>query len=338
MTEVRLFDYELPRSRIAQRPARPRDSARLLILRRQTGRMQHRRVSDLPEILKRGDLLIFNDTKVFPARLKVRKETGGKMEVFLLRDLGRGSWEVLLGGHGRREGLRFSIGRVRGSVWERTGRTWVVRFKASASALQNVIERYGETPTPPYIKKLARLSDYQTIYAKHTGSVAAPTAGLHFTPRLLKALQNRGVAFAFVTLHVGYGTFQPIAVSDVRKHKLHAEWASVSSRTIAKIAKAQRDKRRVIAVGTTSVRVLEGVVASRLRKPRAFEGWIKTYITPGHRFRVVDAMLTNFHLPKSSLLVLVSAFAGRTRILRAYHEAIRRKYRFYSFGDGMVIV
>lgn len=330
------YDFHLPRIRIAQRPTHPRDASRLLVVDRSQPRLQHRHFRDLPGLLRPGDLLVVNDTRVFPARLIGRRETGGAMEVFLLREMRSSVWEALLGGKVRRVGLRI---RLRGGLHAQVLRqnadgTWQVRFSKSGAAFWRVVEQYGQTPTPPYIKRPARAGEYQTVYARERGSVAAPTAGLHFTPRILRRLKTLSIDRVAVTLHVGYGTFQPVTDADIRRRKLHAEYADVSAATLRTIRRAKTEGRRIIAVGTTTVRVLETVGLHR----SSFHGWISTFIQPPYRFRVVDAMITNFHLPRSSLLMLVSAFAGRERVLAAYRIAIRRGYRFYSFGDAMLIV
>lgn len=334
---VSLFDFHLPLSRIASKPAKPRDHAKLLIVSRKNGRLRHRRFDDLVGFLADGDVLVLNNSKVIKARLRGRKDTGGVMEVFLLRHVRGAQWEVLMRGHGARAGrvIRFRSG-LSCEVIKRNEDVWIVEFNQSGAKFAQTIARIGEVPLPPYIKKRSRLSDYQTVYAEATGSVAAPTAGLHFTKRLLARLKRRGVQIEYVTLHVGLGTFRPVKTARVEDHPIHSEWASVSSDTARRLNSAKREGRRIIAVGTTSVRTLEGFTS-----PRGCVAFgskdIRIFIYPGYRFRSVDAMITNFHLPKSSLLMLVSAFAGRTRMLAAYRTAIRNNYRFYSFGDAMFI-
>lgn len=368
-----LFDYHLPRERIAQTPARPRDSSRLLVYDRQLDRLRHDHFYNLPKYLRPGDVLVFNDTKVFPARLYGKKETGGAVEVFLLRPIKGATWEVLIGGKVRRIGMKlhFKLGLSCKVVKMLEAGVWQVRFNQSPGQVVALANKIGTAPTPPYVKKLTKLSDYQTVYAKNVGSVAAPTAGFHFTRRLLARLKKQGVQFEFVTLHVGFGTFQPVKVDDIAQHQMHAEYAEVSSATCTRLERAKQEGRRIIAVGTTSVRVLETVFrnylggrrvlslrrdlvrARALIYPRGgFKGWINTFIYPGYRFKMIDAMITNFHLPKSTLLMLVSAFlmqrsrarpwAGARKaiesLLHIYKEAIKKQYRFYSFGDGMMII
>lgn len=344
---LELFDYELPPERIAQTPIEPRDASRLLVL-RADGRREHRHFTDLPEFLRAGDLLVFNDTRVMPARLCGRKPTGGRVEVLLLRRLEAGRWEGLV--HpGRRvpvgATLLFEAGadRLRAEVVERGEEgTRVLLFHVpdGPHAADEAIHRLGQVPLPPYIREPLRDPErYQTIFAREEGSAAAPTAGLHFTPRVLDALRERGVEFAFVTLHVGIGTFRPVKSEEIEAHEMHAEVYSVPEGTAEAIA---RCRGRVVAVGTTTVRCLESAArpegdAEGTRRVRAGSGVTRLYITPGYRFRVVDAMITNFHMPRSSLLIMVSAFAGRERILEAYREAVARGYRFLSFGDAMLL-
>ncbi|MFA6099188.1 MAG: tRNA preQ1(34) S-adenosylmethionine ribosyltransferase-isomerase QueA [Patescibacteria group bacterium] len=354
-----LFDYHLPAKLIAQTPISPRDSSRLLVYDRQTEKIRHDFFYNLQKYLTSGDILVFNDTKVFPARLWGRKITGGRMEIFLLKPLRGQVWEALVGGKARRAGLiiKFSHGLECTTVKKLEGGIWQVRFNKTRQAVYKIADQIGSTPTPPYVKKLAKLSDYQTVYASKVGSVAAPTAGFHFTKRLLARLKNLGVQFEYVTLHVGYGTFQPVKVKDIEKHQIHVEYAEADLATLKRLIKAKQEGRRVIAVGTTTVRVLEtvfqnkkfsrGALALRRDLVRAraltspqggFKSWINTFIYPGYKFKMVDAMITNFHLPQSSLLMLVSAFAGRQQVLKIYNKAVQEKYRFYSFGDGMLIV
>ena len=331
------YHYHLPKERIAQRPASKRDHSRLLVLDRAKKQLQHRRFDDLPGYFREGDVLVVNDSKVFPARLTGRKETGGKLEVFLLTEVHSGTWECLIGGKVRRVGLRLTFGRqLTGEVTKRLPNgTWHVRFDKRGIAFQHIIDRIGDTPTPPYIKRTAKAGEYQTVYARERGSVAAPTAGLHFTPKLLSEIRAKGVQITPVTLHVGWGTFQPLTQEHIQKRKLHPEYATVFAQSLRTIRTAKREERRIIAVGTTSVRVLESIP---LNSKRGFSGWIDTFIMPPYRFRVVDGMVTNFHLPESSLLMLVSAFAGKKKTLAAYQRAVQARYRFYSFGDAMFII
>lgn len=329
------FDYSLPHSLIAQSPVSPRDYSRLLVFDRTAQKVVHDHFYNLGQYLRPGDVLVFNDTKVFPARLYGRKETGGQVEVFLLRPLRGKVWEVLIGGKVRREGMSISFKRGLECmvIKKLEAGMWHVRFNTTPKQVLAIAQQIGTTPTPPYIKKASSLARYQTVYAKHAGSVAAPTAGFHFTKRLLAELKKKGVHFEYVTLHVGFGTFQPVKVDDIRKHHMHAEYAVISPQVATRLKQAKKEGRRIIAVGTTSVRVLE----TEGHKTTGHRGWISTFIYPGYRFRMVDAMITNFHLPKSTLIMLVSAFAGRENVLRLYKTAVQKKYRFFSFGDGMLI-
>jgi S-adenosylmethionine:tRNA ribosyltransferase-isomerase len=312
----------------------------MLVLDPRSGAVTHATVAELPQYLDAGDVLVLNDSRVLPARLIGRRGDGGEAEVLLLRpvDADRHRWEALI-----RPGRRLEAGsqvQVESSpltvvVEERNVETAIVRLNGVADPLKEV-RRIGQMPTPPYIKE--RLEDrerYQTVYAREEGSAAAPTAGLHFTPALLSAIGQRGVRVAFVTLHVGLDTFRPVRVEDPTQHVIHREWYRLDGASAEAINETRRVGRRVVAVGTTCVRVLESAAVDRA--VAAGEGWTGLMILPGHRFRVVDAMLTNFHLPRSTLLMLVSAFAGRDRLLAAYAEAIRERYRFYSFGDCMFV-
>jgi S-adenosylmethionine:tRNA ribosyltransferase-isomerase len=363
-----LFDYNLPKQLIAQQPIRPRDHSRLLVFDKKSSQIKHDYFFNLDKYLQTGDILVFNDTKVFPARLWGRRETGGKNEVFLLKSVKGEIWEVLIGGKVRRISMiiKFEKGLQCKVIKKLDNGVWEVRFNKLSKQVLAVANKIGITPTPPYIKKLAKLSDYQTIYAKKVGSVAAPTAGFHFSRRLLAKLRKQGVQFEYVTLHVGYGTFQPVKVNDVKKHKMHAEYAEADKQTAQRLLRAKKEGRRIIAVGTTAVRVLESIMGSRRALARrrlkagarapaypcgGFYGWINTFIYPGYKFEFVDAMVTNFHLPKSTLLMLVAAFLsnhasagaeacatlGVKSAKRIYKIAIKKKYRFYSFGDGMFI-
>ena len=312
----------------------------MLVLDPRTEAVTHAAVRDLPPYLDAGDVLVLNDSRVLPARLIGRRRDGGEAEVLLLRPVGgeRDRWEALIrparrlaaGSRVEFEGSALAVG-----VEERHGETAVVRLNGVADPLAEV-RRIGQMPTPPYIKERLRDRDrYQTVYARVEGSAAAPTAGLHFTPDLLSAVRQRGVGLAFVTLHVGLDTFRPVRVEDPAQHRIHREWYRIDEASAAVISEARRRGKRVVAVGTTCVRVLES--AATEGGVAAGEGWTGLFILPGYQFRVVDAMLTNFHLPKSTLLMLVSAFAGRDRVLAAYAQAIERRYRFYSFGDCMLI-
>jgi len=356
---VASYDFELPKELIAQHPDPGRDTARLMHLDRARDALGHHRFQDLPNLLHPGDLLVLNNTRVIAARVRGRRATGGRVEALLLSRLEGASeagggvmerWVALLSPSSRlKEGERLAFPGGMVLIPERwASGGWQVRIESPAPVLE-LLEEVGETPLPPYIKRApeARRNPedrerYQTVYARVPGSAAAPTAGLHFTRELLDALKRRGVAHAFLTLHVGLGTFSPVRVERVSDHVMHTEWYHVPKETIEAVAEARASGRRVVAVGTTSVRTLETVAA----RPGGFQsipdagGWTgetAAFIYPGYRFRVVDAMITNFHVPRSSLLMLVSAFAGRERILKAYGEAVARGYRFFSYGDGMLI-
>jgi len=352
------FDYHLPPERIAQTPIEPRDHARMMVLDREQGTIAHKHVYDIGEYLRPGDLLVLNDTRVIPARLLGRKETGGQAEVFLLRPLADGCWQALVRGKNLTPGKKVIITGPEGQQAVATieedlgGPKRVVSFDRN---LDDILDEIGHIPLPPYIhEELEDPERYQTIYGYREGAVAAPTAGLHFTGDLLMELRSRGVQFAYVTLHVGLGTFQPVTEENALEHKMHSEWMEMTNTTARLINDTRLAGGRIVAVGTTSVRVLEtaakiplGLKPNEPAPPNLVCGW-KTvgawtgetdlFIYPGHHFRATDMMLTNFHLPKSTLLMLVSAFAGRENILRAYEEAIEQGYRFYSFGDAMLIL
>lgn len=336
------FDYYLPPELIAQHPVEPRDTSRLLVLHRESERLEHRRFYDLPLYLRPGDILVLNDTRVIPARLLGKKAgTGGQVEVLLLRPLWGNCWEVLVR-PGRRippgTEILFGKGELWAKVLDRTpqgGR--LVEFQYEGE-WEEILERLGEVPLPPYIKeKLSDPERYQTVYASRPGSVAAPTAGLHFTPQLLKELKEKGIKIVYILLHVGLGTFRPVREEMVENHRMHAEYFYVDEEAARTINEARRQGGRVIAVGTTVVRTLETVATPEGEiKPR--DGFTELFIYPGYRFKAVDALITNFHLPRSTLLMLVCAFAGRERVLEAYQVAIKERYRFYSFGDAMLIL
>ena len=347
-TPVSDFDYHLPAELIAQQPHAARDGARLFHLDRRGGRHDHRRVTDLPALLQPGDLLVVNDTRVYPARLLGRRDpSGGAVECLLLSRADGDRWDALLHpGQKLREGARavFEGGgrrlRLEVLACHFHGRRTVRLTAEGGQDVDAAIDAIGHVPLPPYIKRSDAPDDrgrYQTVYARARGSVAAPTAGLHFTPGLLQALDARGVQRAAVTLHVGYGTFQPIRGEHVEGHRLAAEPFEITEETADAVNRALADGRRVVAVGTTTTRVLESAAAGGRRRIAAGSGATGLYIAPGFEFQVVGALLTNFHLPRSSLLVLVSTFAGRERVLAAYAEAVEQRYRFYSYGDAMLI-
>ena len=334
------FDYHLPESSIAQTPLEPRDSSRLLVLHRKTGELEHRVFRNVTDYLNPGDLLVLNQTRVIPARIFARKETGGRVELLLLRRRDPLTWEALVGGKGLRVGknVRIEDGPKAEILEELEGSERLLRF---SEPIEPYFPRVGNVPLPPYIhKKLTNPERYQTVYAREPGSAAAPTAGLHFTPRLLEGLRVKGVRTAYVTLHVGLDTFAPVNEDDPAEHKIHSEWCELPQETADLINDTLADGKRVIAVGTTSVRTLESAAMENRQTEivRPFTGPTSLFILPGYRFKVVDGMITNFHLPKSTLLMLVSAFAGRGRILDAYQNAVKEGYRFYSFGDAMLIL
>ena len=344
------FDYNLPESSIAQTPAEPRDSSRLLVLHRDNGKLEHRIFRDMTDYLNAGDLLVLNQTRVIPARIFARKETGGRVELLLLRRRDELTWEALVGGKGLRVGRVAQIddGPEVKIIEELDGSERLIKF---SEPIEPYFSKVGNAPLPPYIhEKLNDPERYQTVYAKEPGSAAAPTAGLHFTPRLLEELQVKGVRVAYVTLHVGLDTFAPVNEDDPEEHKIHSEWCELTQETADAINETRARGGRVIAVGTTSVRTLESAASpsTSLRTSlqslvsnspiSPFTGPTTLYILPGFKFKVVDAMITNFHLPKSTLLMLVSAFAGRERILETYATAISEGYHFYSFGDAMLIL
>jgi S-adenosylmethionine:tRNA ribosyltransferase-isomerase len=331
------FDYHLPESSIAQTPLEPRDSSRLLVLHRDTGELEHRIFRDVTDYLNTGDLLVLNQTRVIPARIYARKETGGRVEILLLRRRDELTWEALVGGKGLRVGklVKVEDGPEVGILEILDGSQRLIKF---SEPIEPYFSKVGNVPLPPYIhEKLDDPERYQTVYAKEPGSAAAPTAGLHFTPRLLGELQVKGMKIAYVTLHVGLDTFAPVSEENLEEHKIHSEWCELSQETADLINRTKRAGGRMIAVGTTSVRTLESAMVGR-DIISSYEGPTSLYILPGYQFKVVDALITNFHLPKSTLLMLVSAFAGREKILETYEIAIQEGYRFYSFGDAMLIL
>ncbi len=333
------FDYELPLERIAQTPVEPRHASRLLVLDRGREELQHRIFWDVVEYVRAGDLLVINQTRVLPARIYAQKPSGGRAEILLLRRVDAQTWEALVGGKRVLPGKRLHIeGGPDALVVEALdGARRLLRFE---QPIEPFLPQIGQMPLPPYIH--TRLQDperYQTVYAQQPGSAAAPTAGLHFTPQLMTALQERGVRFAGVTLHVGLDTFAPVTEEDPQTHRIHTEWCELGAETAEAVRATRRAGGRVIAVGTTSVRTLESAArAGGAMGVQPFAGPTDLFILPGYSFQAVDAMITNFHLPRSTLLMLVSAFAGRERILAAYAEAIRQDYRFFSFGDAMLIL
>ena len=340
------FNYILPEKLIATHPTEPRDAARLLVLGRESGQIQDKHFFDLPEILESGDVLVFNDSKVIPARLHAT--VGGRcFEILLVKNVEGSLWECWLKpGRKAKIGGKFVLSeKLIATLEGRKEDIFFLRFNLEGADFYREIEDLGEMPVPPYILKARQdsllqgndkggvdRSDYQTVYAKNEGSVAAPTAGLHFTDDLLRKLRDKGVQLEYVTLHVGLGTFQPLNTENVEDFQIHSEYYEISAETAERLSVAKRKGRRIIAVGTTSVRVLESAATS------SRSGETQIYIYPGYSFKFIDGMITNFHLPKSSLLLLVATFAGRENVLAAYDHAIRKEYKFYSYGDGMVII
>jgi S-adenosylmethionine:tRNA ribosyltransferase-isomerase len=355
MERQELF-FDLPADLIAQTPSNPRDACKLLLVDRHHQTLGDDIFFNLESRLKAGDVLVFNQSKVIPSRLVAKKETGGLVEVLLLRDFGEGIWSCLYGGKVK-EGAALDIHGVRAEVLPRAGADSRIKLPLFGPALMNFLFAHGKMPTPPYIKELVKdQSEYQTVYAKEDGSAAAPTAGLHFTQDLLERLAKKGVQQEFVTLHVGLGTFQPVKAERVEDHQIHSEWYSIDQEVFKRLQQAKKEGRRIIAVGTTSVRVLETVFSvviptgveeslskaipplhSRSGRDDKITGETSIFIYPGYQFKAVDALITNFHTPYSSLLALVYAFAGQELIRKAYQHAIDKKYRFFSFGDAMFI-
>lgn len=340
------FDYALPEHLIAQEPAARRDESRLLVVRRSTGECEHRQFRDLPKLLDPGDLIVLNDTKVLPARVVGRREkTGGKWEGLFLRKTPSGFWEMLAQTRGHPEpgeGFASEPGPFRLILRGRTEeRHWLMEPEPAGEP-PALLGRFGQIPLPPYIRKgragEADAERYQTVYAARTGSVAAPTAGLHFTPELFQRLTGRGIATARVTLHVGLGTFAPVKVDDPANHVIHREWCEVTPPTVEAIRACKARGHRVVAVGTTTTRTLESAARPHGDSLHPFSGETGLYIRPPFEFRVIDALVTNFHLPRTTLLLLVGAFAGGDLLRRAYDEAIRNEYRFYSYGDAMLVL
>ena len=334
------FYYDLPEELIAQTPLKNRSESRLMRLNKRTGEISHDHFYDLPKFLKKGDCLILNDTKVMPARLYGTKEdTGGAIEFLLLKKRSLDEWEVILRpGKRAKPGARFVFGEgeLKAEIIDVVNDgNRIVKFFYDG-VFENVLDKLGEMPLPPYItEKLEDKDRYQTVYAKHIGSAAAPTAGLHFTDELLKQISDMGVNIGYVTLHVGLGTFRPVKADNILDHKMHSEFYVMPEETAELIKRTKAEGGRVVSVGTTATRVLETVGAKGEIKEDS--GWTDIFIYPGIKFNVVDALITNFHLPESTLIMLVSAMAGRENVLNAYNEAVKEKYRFFSFGDAMFI-
>ena len=336
------FDYELPKELIAQTPLKDRSSSRLLILNKNTGELKHEVFSNIINYLNKGDVLVLNDTKVIPARLIGEKEdTGAVIEILLLKDIGNDTWECL-GKPGKRLKIgtiiKFGDGSLKCEVVEKLDEGIIHVKLIYEGILMEILDKLGTMPLPPYIhEKLEDQSRYQTVYAKVSGSAAAPTAGLHFTKDLLKEIENKGIIIAYVTLHVGLGTFRPVEVENVLDHKMHSEYYVMNKETADILNEAKDEGRRIVAVGTTSTRTLETIATNNNGRFEACSGDTDIFIYPGYEFKAIDALITNFHLPKSTLVMLVSALASKEYIMKAYKEAINNKYRFFSFGDAMFI-
>ena len=340
--DINDFDYELPKELIAQTPLKERSSSRLLILNKKNGNVTHEHFYNIINYLHKGDVLVLNDTKVIPARLIGAKEdTNAVIEILLLKELGEDNWECLA-----RPGKRlktgtivsFGDGMLKAKVTEKLDEGIVHVKLIYDGILMEILDKLGTMPLPPYIhEKLEDQSRYQTVYAKYEGSAAAPTAGLHFTKELLKAIGNKGIIITYVTLHVGLGTFRPVEEVNILDHKMHSEFYIMTKETANILNKAKEEKRRIVAVGTTSTRTLETIASLNNGTFKQCSGDTDIFIYPGYKFKAIDALITNFHLPKSTLVMLVSALAGRENILNAYKEAIKEKYRFFSFGDAMFI-
>lgn len=340
--DVTQFDFDLPERLIAQHPLEDRSASRLLVLHKQTGAIDHRQFTDLIDYLQEGDVLVLNDSRVLPARLiGVKTDTGANIEVLLLKSLGDDRWETLVKpGKRVKPGTEISFGdgllrAVCESSTEMGGR--MIRFSYEG-IFYELLDRLGSMPLPPYIhEQLDDRERYQTVYSRELGSAAAPTAGLHFTKEYLQRLEQKGVQLAYITLHVGLGTFRPVSADTVEEHVMHAEYYEIPEETARLVNAAKSEGRRVIAVGTTSCRTLETVGNAHGGKLAVESGWTDIFIYPGYQFSIIDGMITNFHLPKSTLVMLISALAGRESVLHAYREAVQQEYRFFSFGDAMLI-
>ena len=336
------FNYELPEELIAQTPIKKRDESRLMILNRKEQTIEHKKFKEIIEYLQPGDVLVRNNTKVIPARLYGKKETGANVEFLLLNNIENDIWEAIVRpGNKLHVGTKviFGDGMLEANILEiLPGGTRKVEFKYQG-IFNEILDKIGLMPLPPYIHETLKEKDrYQTVYAKYEGSAAAPTAGLHFTPELLKKIEEKGIEIANVTLHVGIGTFRPVKEQTIEEHKMHSEHFYIKKEDVEKINKAKKEGRRVIAVGTTSCRVLESISDENTGMVKEIEDDTEIFIYPGYKFKCIDGLITNFHLPESTLLMLVSALAGKDYIMRAYKEAVKEKYRFFSFGDAMFIM
>lgn len=341
--KVDLFDFNLPESLIAQTPLKNRSDSRLMVLNKETGDLEHTVFKNITDYLQPGDCLVLNDTKVLPARLfGIKEDTGAKIEVLLLKQIEDDRWETLVKPAKRIKigsEIVFGDGKLKATcIEEKEHGGRILQFQYEG-IFYEVLDALGEMPLPPYIKEQLDDRDrYQTVYAKESGSAAAPTAGLHFTEALLEEIKNMGVHIAFITLHVGLGTFRPVSVEDVDNHSMHAEFYQVNEETAELINSVKQQGGRIISVGTTSTRTLETIASANDGQIVSTSGWTDIFIFPGYEFKGIDGMITNFHLPKSTLIMLVSALAGREHVLHAYEEAVNQKYRFFSFGDAMLII
>jgi S-adenosylmethionine:tRNA ribosyltransferase-isomerase len=341
--KVEMFDFHLPEELIAQVPLKNRTDSRLMVLNKETGEIKHEIFKNITEYLREGDCLVLNDTKVLPARLfGVKKDTGAKIEVLLLKQLEGNQWETLVKPAKRvKEGTEIDFGEglltaVCTGTSDHGGRVFDFKYDG---IFYEVLDQLGEMPLPPYIKEQLEDNDrYQTVYAREPGSAAAPTAGLHFTEELLNEVRKKGVHVAFITLHVGLGTFRPVSVDDVLEHDMHSEFYTVTEETAHLLNEVRSNGGRIITVGTTSTRTLETIASGNDGKFKEVSGWTNIFIYPGYTFKAIDGMITNFHLPKSTLIMLVSALAGRENVLHAYNTAVEERYRFFSFGDAMLII
>lgn len=336
------FDYDLPKELIAQTPLKVRDSSRLLVMDKTSGEIRHEHFNNIINYLHKGDVLVLNDTKVIPARLVgVKEETGAVIELLLLKDLGEDKWECLSKPAKRLKVgtiVSFGDGILKAQVVQKFDEGLTHVKLIYDGILMEILDKLGSMPLPPYIhEKLEENSRYQTVYAKNLGSAAAPTAGLHFTPELLKRIENKGIQIAYVTLHVGLGTFRPVEVDNIMDHHMHSEFYVMDEETASILNKAKKEERRIITVGTTSTRTLETIATNNNGEFKACSGNTDIFIYPGYEFKAIDCLITNFHLPKSTLVMLVSALASRENILNAYKVAVLEKYRFFSFGDAMFI-
>ena len=335
------FDYYLPEKLIAQTPLDKRDSSRLLVLNKKTGDIEHKHFNNIIDYLTDNDVLVLNDTKVIPARLYgVKEDTGAVIEILMLKDLGKNTWECLTKPAKRvKLGTIINFSNKLKAKCVKVSEEGIREFELIYDGiLYEILDELGEMPLPPYIhEKLEDKDRYQTVYAKNIGSAAAPTAGLHFTEELLNKIKEKGVKILYVTLHVGLGTFRPVSVEDVTKHKMHSEYYEMSEEVANELNKAKKEGKRIISVGTTSTRTLETIM-TKYNEFKKCSGNTDIFIYPGYEFKAIDGLITNFHLPKSTLVMLVSALAGKENIMNAYHEAVEKEYRFFSFGDSMFIV